>query len=224
MLTLKKPMKPYYSETEAAHSLCISLVALHEILDKHVFNSGASEAGNSGIYSCRADFCFGVGRTCAWPQRACHALQRLGSAGYSFMAKVIFSHPAWARRACPAQESAAICLAQHCTQKESGSAAWQISRAGHPTSTGVLRQARGVRFRAAPTPGNETCCAICGTPYAIGAHFCHACGMSREDALERRTSVIQGLARFGRHSDAAWAFHNFAGYSCWRRLYSCWQR
>jgi hypothetical protein len=38
MLTLKKPMKQYYTETEAAHSLCISLEALHEILDKHVFN------------------------------------------------------------------------------------------------------------------------------------------------------------------------------------------
>jgi hypothetical protein len=37
MLTLKKPMKQYYSEAEAAHSLCISLEALHEILDKHVF-------------------------------------------------------------------------------------------------------------------------------------------------------------------------------------------
>lgn len=39
MLTLKKPMKPYYSEAEAAHSLCISLAALHEILDKHVFTA-----------------------------------------------------------------------------------------------------------------------------------------------------------------------------------------
>ena len=39
MLTLKKPLKPYYSEVEAAHYLCISLEALHEILDEHVFNS-----------------------------------------------------------------------------------------------------------------------------------------------------------------------------------------
>jgi hypothetical protein len=38
MLTLKKPMKQYYNETEAAHSLCISLEALHELLDTHVFN------------------------------------------------------------------------------------------------------------------------------------------------------------------------------------------
>ena len=37
MLNLKKPMKPYYSETEAAKSLCISVEALHEILDEHVF-------------------------------------------------------------------------------------------------------------------------------------------------------------------------------------------
>ncbi len=40
MLNLRKPMKQYYSETEAAHSLCISLEALHELLDKHVFNDG----------------------------------------------------------------------------------------------------------------------------------------------------------------------------------------
>ncbi len=39
MLTLKKPLKPYYSEIEAAHTLCISLEALHEILDEHVFDA-----------------------------------------------------------------------------------------------------------------------------------------------------------------------------------------
>ena len=37
MLNLKKPIKQYYTETEAAHTLCISLEALHEIMDKHVF-------------------------------------------------------------------------------------------------------------------------------------------------------------------------------------------
>ena len=39
MLNLKKPMKQYYSEVEAAHALCISLEALHEILDQHVFSA-----------------------------------------------------------------------------------------------------------------------------------------------------------------------------------------
>jgi len=39
MLTLKKPMKPYYSEAEAAHTLCITLDALYEILDTHVFTA-----------------------------------------------------------------------------------------------------------------------------------------------------------------------------------------
>jgi hypothetical protein len=39
MLTLKKPMNHYYSETEAAHSLCISVEALHELLDRHIFTS-----------------------------------------------------------------------------------------------------------------------------------------------------------------------------------------
>jgi hypothetical protein len=37
MLSLKKPLKQYYSEIEATHTLCISLEALHKILDKHVF-------------------------------------------------------------------------------------------------------------------------------------------------------------------------------------------
>jgi hypothetical protein len=39
MLTLKKPMNQYYNETEAAHSLCISVAALHALLDKHIFNA-----------------------------------------------------------------------------------------------------------------------------------------------------------------------------------------
>jgi hypothetical protein len=32
-------MKPYYTEAEAAHTLCISLEALHGILDEHVFTA-----------------------------------------------------------------------------------------------------------------------------------------------------------------------------------------
>jgi hypothetical protein len=40
MLNLKKPTKQYYTETEAAHALRISLESLHEILDQHVFNEG----------------------------------------------------------------------------------------------------------------------------------------------------------------------------------------
>jgi hypothetical protein len=38
MLTLRKPMNQYYSEAEAARSLCITLEELHKILDKHIFN------------------------------------------------------------------------------------------------------------------------------------------------------------------------------------------
>jgi hypothetical protein len=38
MLTLRKPTNQYYSEAEAARSLCITLEALHQILDEHVFN------------------------------------------------------------------------------------------------------------------------------------------------------------------------------------------
>jgi hypothetical protein len=38
MLNLKKPTKQYYNEIEAAHALCISQEALHEVLDKHIFN------------------------------------------------------------------------------------------------------------------------------------------------------------------------------------------
>lgn len=51
----------------------------------------------------------------------------------------------------------------------------------------------GSPFRAGPTPGNETCCAICGTPYASGARFCHTCGMNREDALENRNPIKDWL-------------------------------
>lgn len=39
MITFPKPLKHFYSETEAAHYLRISLPALHEILDAHVFNA-----------------------------------------------------------------------------------------------------------------------------------------------------------------------------------------
>jgi hypothetical protein len=37
-MSLQKSLKQYYDETEAAQLLCISLEALHEILDNHVFN------------------------------------------------------------------------------------------------------------------------------------------------------------------------------------------
>jgi hypothetical protein len=38
MLNLKKPTKQYYNENEAAHALCISVEALYDVLDKHIFN------------------------------------------------------------------------------------------------------------------------------------------------------------------------------------------
>lgn len=38
MLSLRKPMNHYYSEAEAARSLCITVEALHQILDEHIFN------------------------------------------------------------------------------------------------------------------------------------------------------------------------------------------
>ena len=38
-MSLQKPVKQYYSESEAAELLCVSLEALHEILDKHVFTA-----------------------------------------------------------------------------------------------------------------------------------------------------------------------------------------
>ena len=37
-MSLQKSMKQYYSEIEASHLLSISLGALHEILDSHVFS------------------------------------------------------------------------------------------------------------------------------------------------------------------------------------------
>lgn len=38
MMSLSKPVKQYYNETEAARLLCITPEALYEILDLHVFN------------------------------------------------------------------------------------------------------------------------------------------------------------------------------------------
>jgi hypothetical protein len=40
MHNLKQPVKQFYSESDAASSLGISLNTLHSILDKHVFNDG----------------------------------------------------------------------------------------------------------------------------------------------------------------------------------------
>jgi hypothetical protein len=37
-----KPMKEYYSESEAADYLDISLEELHSLLDEHIFNDGSS--------------------------------------------------------------------------------------------------------------------------------------------------------------------------------------
>ena len=38
-MSLQKPIKQYYNEFEAANLLSISVTALHEILDSHVFSS-----------------------------------------------------------------------------------------------------------------------------------------------------------------------------------------
>ena len=38
MLTLRKSMNQYYSEAEAARTLCITVDALHNILDEHIFD------------------------------------------------------------------------------------------------------------------------------------------------------------------------------------------
>jgi hypothetical protein len=45
MLSLKKPVKQYYSEAEAAHTLSITLEALHELLDKYVFTPESPRPG-----------------------------------------------------------------------------------------------------------------------------------------------------------------------------------
>ena len=42
MYNLRQPVKQVYSEQEAANSLGISVSTLHSILDRHVFNDGAS--------------------------------------------------------------------------------------------------------------------------------------------------------------------------------------
>jgi hypothetical protein len=42
MYNLRQPVKQVYSEQEAANALGISMNSLHSILDRHVFNDGAS--------------------------------------------------------------------------------------------------------------------------------------------------------------------------------------
>jgi hypothetical protein len=42
MYNLRQPVKQVYSEQEAANSLGISIHTLHSILDRHVFNDGAT--------------------------------------------------------------------------------------------------------------------------------------------------------------------------------------
>jgi hypothetical protein len=41
--------------------------------------------------------------------------------------------------------------------------------------------------------GNEASCALCGTPYAIGARFCHFCGLSREGVQAKRNPIKNRL-------------------------------
>jgi hypothetical protein len=43
------------------------------------------------------------------------------------------------------------------------------------------------------TRGNQASCALCGTPYAIGARFCHSCGLSRESGQEKHNPVKRWL-------------------------------
>ncbi len=37
-MSIQKPIKQYYNEPEAANLLCITLLALYQILDRHVFS------------------------------------------------------------------------------------------------------------------------------------------------------------------------------------------
>src|ERR1700676_4824629 len=107
------------------------------------------------------------------------------------MGKVIYTHPAWARHDARPREHGNIVWPNTCSQKEIGERIMADITRGPSHEYWRPAPSAGSPFRAAPTPGNETGCAICGTPYAIGAHFCHACGMNREDALERRNPFFK---------------------------------
>jgi hypothetical protein len=48
-----KPVKEYYTESEAAGYLNISLAELHSLLDKHIFNDG--NVRPAGLSFCEAD-------------------------------------------------------------------------------------------------------------------------------------------------------------------------
>ena len=55
MLSLKKPVKQHYSEPEAAQTLCISLEALYELLDKHLFTPENPRPGPGELEFTHAD-------------------------------------------------------------------------------------------------------------------------------------------------------------------------
>jgi hypothetical protein len=62
----------------------------------------------------------------------------------------------------------------------------------------ISREVSQEYWRQAPTPGkdfqtpgfqpqgNQAFCAVCGTPYAAGALFCHLCGLGREKDLRAK--------------------------------------
>jgi hypothetical protein len=57
-----------------------------------------------------------------------------------------------------------------------------------PSIAGKVFATHGFRARL-----DEASCALCNTPYAIGARFCHFCGLSREGSQEKRNPLKHWL-------------------------------
>ncbi len=105
------------------------------------------------------------------------------------MGKVIFSHPAWARLRSRLGERGKRDWPTRCSKKSD--VGLGMADFGREPSQEYWRPASsaGKTFPSlTQARGNEALCE-CGTPYAIGARFCHFCGQSRAGNQQTRNPL-----------------------------------
>jgi hypothetical protein len=106
------------------------------------------------------------------------------------MGKVINSHPAWARRNVLPRKSGKFVWPTKCTEKHVGELNMaDITRGPSQEYWRQAPSANPFQMRDAQTAS----CAICGTPYASGAHFCHTCGLGRDAVVTKRNVLKDWL-------------------------------